>query len=83
MSSLTPDVAIVVVTYNSRALIGDLLDSMSDALDGVTAEVVVVDNNSRDGTANYVAERGDCTLVRSANVGYAAGSTASDGGSES
>lgn len=73
MSSLTPDVAIVVVTYNSRALIGDLLDSMSDALDGVTAEVVVVDNNSRDGTANYVAERGDCTLVRSANVGYAAG----------
>jgi N-acetylglucosaminyl-diphospho-decaprenol L-rhamnosyltransferase len=73
MSSLTPDVAIVIVTYNSRALIADLLDSISGALDGATAEVVVVDNNSRDGTADYVAQRDDCMLVRSANVGYAAG----------
>jgi N-acetylglucosaminyl-diphospho-decaprenol L-rhamnosyltransferase len=73
MSSLTHDVTIVIVTYNSRRLIGGLLDSIPGALAGATAEVVVVDNNSHDGTAAYVARRDDCTLVRSANVGYAAG----------
>jgi N-acetylglucosaminyl-diphospho-decaprenol L-rhamnosyltransferase len=73
MSDLTPDVTIVIVTYNSRALIGGLLDSIPGALAGATAEIVVVDNDSRDGTAAYVAERDDCTLIRSSNVGYAAG----------
>jgi N-acetylglucosaminyl-diphospho-decaprenol L-rhamnosyltransferase len=73
MSSLIPDVTIVIVTYNSRALISGLLDSIPSALDGAIGEVIVVDNSSRDGTADYVAEREDCSLVRSANVGYAAG----------
>jgi N-acetylglucosaminyl-diphospho-decaprenol L-rhamnosyltransferase len=73
MSSLIPDVTIVIVTYNSRRLIPGLLDSIPSALDGAIGEVIVVDNSSGDGTADYVAERDDCTLVRSANVGYAAG----------
>jgi N-acetylglucosaminyl-diphospho-decaprenol L-rhamnosyltransferase len=73
MPNPKPDINIVIVTYNSRLLICGLLDSISAALAGVTAEVVVVDNNSRDGTADYVAGRRDCMLVRSANVGYAAG----------
>lgn len=67
------DLAVVIVTYNSAGEIGDLLDSLPGALDGCTAEVVVVDNGSADGTADLVAARGDCRVVRSANVGYAAG----------
>jgi N-acetylglucosaminyl-diphospho-decaprenol L-rhamnosyltransferase len=73
MPDSKPDVNIVIVTYNSRSLICGLLDSISAALAGTTAEIVVVDNDSCDGTADYVAGRGDCMLVRSANVGYAAG----------
>ena len=67
------DLAVVIVTYNSAREIGDLLDSLPGALEGCTAEVVVVDNGSADGTADLAAARGDCTVVRSANVGYAAG----------
>jgi len=68
-----PDLAVVIVTYNSSHDIGDLLDSIPAALDGLTADVVVVDNGSADGTADLVAARGDCRVVRSANVGYAGG----------
>ena len=52
---------------------GDLLDSLPAALDGLTADVVVVDNDSTDGTADLLAARAGCRVVRSANVGYAAG----------
>ena len=68
-----PDLAVVIVTYNSSRVVGELLDSLPAALDGLTAEVVVVDNGSADGTADQVAARGDCRIVRSANVGYAGG----------
>ena len=68
-----PDIAVVIVTYNSAHVIGDLLDSLPKALDGLTADVVVVDNSSTDGTADLVAATGACRIMRSANVGYAGG----------
>jgi N-acetylglucosaminyl-diphospho-decaprenol L-rhamnosyltransferase len=68
-----PDLDVVIVTYNSAHVVGGLLDSLPAALDGLTADVIVVDNGSEDGTAEIVADRGDCRVVRSANVGYAAG----------
>jgi GT2 family glycosyltransferase len=71
--AILPDIAIVIVTYNSADVIGDLLDSLPRALDGLTADVVVVDNGSGDGTADLVTARGGCRVVRSANVGYAGG----------
>jgi N-acetylglucosaminyl-diphospho-decaprenol L-rhamnosyltransferase len=70
---MSPDLAAVIVTYNSAHVVGDLLDSLPAALDGLTADIVVVDNGSSDGTAELLAKRGGCRLVRSANVGYAAG----------
>jgi GT2 family glycosyltransferase len=71
--AILPDIAVVIVAYNSAHVIGDLLDSLPAALDGLTADVVVVDNGSSDGTAELVAALGACRIVRSANVGYAAG----------
>jgi len=60
------DLAVVIVTYNSSREIGALLDSLPGALDGCTAEVVVVDNGSADGTADLVAARavGECRVRR-------------------
>lgn len=67
------DLAIVIVTYNSAHVIGDLLDCLPEALGGLRADVIVVDNGSGDGTADLLTARPDCRLVRSVNTGYAGG----------
>jgi GT2 family glycosyltransferase len=73
MLLMRPDLDVVVVTYNSVHVIGDLLDSLPSALGALTAGVIVVDNGSTDGTVDFVTARGGCKVVRSANVGYAGG----------
>lgn len=65
------DVSVVVVSHNSAHVVGPLLDSLPAALEGLTADVIVVDNASTDGTRSLVAGRGDCRLVESENIGYA------------
>jgi GT2 family glycosyltransferase len=63
-------VAIVVVTYNSQACIGELLDSLAGCGAG---SIVVVDNGSSDATVQVVEAREGVRLVRSTNVGYSGG----------
>lgn len=70
---MPPKIAVVVVTYNSSRVVGDLLDSLPAALDGLGAHIVVVDNGSSDDTCDVVLERADCTLIRAENRGYSAG----------
>lgn len=70
---MNADVAVVVVTYNSEQHVSALLDSVPAALGDVSGTVVVVDNGSTDRTREILAARNDCTVVRSTNVGYAAG----------
>jgi N-acetylglucosaminyl-diphospho-decaprenol L-rhamnosyltransferase len=67
------DLAIVVVTYNSEHVIGAMLDSVPGALDGLSADVVVVDNGSTDDTLAILSSRADCRVIRSTNVGYSGG----------
>lgn len=64
-------VLVAVVTYNSAKHVSGLLDSIPAALDGVTAQVVVVDNGSTDGTLEILDGRSDILTVRSTNIGYA------------
>src|SRR5437773_2350928 len=73
MSVMGPDLDVVIVTYNSIHVIGDLLDSLPAALDPLACDVVVVDNGSRDGTAEFAEHYGGCRVVRSVNTGYAGG----------
>lgn len=54
--SSDPRVAAVVVTWNRRDLLGEALDAL-DAQTHRPAVVVVVDNASDDGTAEWLAER--------------------------
>jgi len=68
-----PEVNVVIVTHNSLNVIGGLLDSLPAAFGGLKYDVIVVDNGSADGTAQFVMARGGCRVVRSANVGYAGG----------
>ena len=73
MTHVRPDIDVVIVTYNSAHVVSDLLDSLPAALDGLTADVVVVDNGSTDETVKCLESRDDCRVVRSTNVGYAGG----------
>lgn len=73
---MTLDLTVLVVTHDSRRLLPALVGSLPAGLGGVdTHQVVVVDNASRDGTADLVARLlPDALLVRRAtNDGYAAG----------
>jgi len=75
--SPTPDVSIVVVTYDSER---DLHASLTSALvqEGVSAEVIVVDNASSDGTLDIVRAFGDQVrlLAQPENLGFAGGMNA-------
>src|SRR5262249_35767502 len=50
------DLSIIIVNWNTRALLADCLRSL-DELTGVTYEVIVVDNGSSDGSAAMVADQ--------------------------
>jgi len=73
MRFVAADLDVIIVTYNSALVVGDLLDSLPGALGGISGDVVVVDNGSCDDTAGLLEARGDCRVIRSANVGYAGG----------
>lgn len=63
----------VIVTHNSASVIEELLDSLPAGLAPYTGDIVVVDNASSDDTLDRLVGRSDCTVVRSANVGYSGG----------
>lgn len=70
-----PTVGIVIVTYNSADIIGGCLESLKSASSSPT-HIVVVDNNSNDGTPESVHRASpDVTLIRNReNLYYAAAS---------
>ena len=76
-----PRVTVVVVSYNSAAALETLLPSLDEGLAGVDARVVVVDNDSHDGSAATVARvRPEATVVpMGRNAGYAAAINAGAG----
>ncbi|MCC7209336.1 MAG: glycosyltransferase family 2 protein [Anaerolineae bacterium] len=74
---MPPDLAIVIVSWNVRALLLDCLESVHADLagSGLDAQVYVVDNASADGTPHAVRERfPQVRLLESGrNLGFAAG----------
>ena len=63
-----PEIGIVIVTYNSEAVIGASLDAALRT----GADVVVVDNASLDGTIAEIARRGVRLIANPDNRGFAA-----------
>ncbi len=64
-------VRVGIVSWNTAALLDRCLAALPAALAGVTAEVVVVDNASGDGSADRAAAHPSVTVIRNpVNVGY-------------
>ena len=70
-AQLQPEVSVIVVTYRSASQIVECLDSVC-AQEGVSVEVIVVDNASNDSTAEKVRKygRGVRLLANKENVGF-------------
>ncbi|MDB5251621.1 MAG: hypothetical protein JWP27_790 [Flaviaesturariibacter sp.] len=51
------DLSIIIVNYNVRYFLEQCLHSVRPAVNGLTAEVIVVDNNSTDGSVDYLSAR--------------------------
>lgn len=68
-----PDVSILLLSWNTRDLTLECLDSLPASVDdGTRYEVIVVDNDSQDGSAEALAARDDITLIANPrNRGYA------------
>jgi len=69
-----PVLSILVVSFNTREVLHDCLQSIQDHAGPLAVETLVVDNASRDGSAEMVErEFPGVTLIRSpTNVGFAA-----------
>jgi N-acetylglucosaminyl-diphospho-decaprenol L-rhamnosyltransferase len=69
-----PRIAIVVVTWNSRAVLGPCLDAIGEHPGPAPLEIVVVDNGSSDGTAELAREHplAPRVIVNGSNRGLAA-----------
>ena len=70
---MTPDISVVVVSFNTRDLLRDCLLALRREMEGIPNEVFVVDSASRDGSADMVAsEFPEIKLIRSTvNLGFA------------
>lgn len=74
MSADSPDLSVVIVSFNTRDLLRECLHTLAAEAGGVRYEAIVVDNASRDGSADMVAaEFPAVRLIRSAvNLGFGA-----------
>lgn len=72
MTESSVDISVVVVSYNTREWLATCLGSLPAASQSHSYEVIVVDNASRDGSADVVAEEfPQVRLVRNGeNVGF-------------
>jgi GT2 family glycosyltransferase len=78
MNQHSPDASVIIVSFNTRDILRNCLASLESAAVSRDIEVIVVDNASRDDSADMVEmEFPAVTLVRSdVNLGFAAGNNA-------
>jgi len=56
-NSITGDISVIIVSYNVRDFLRQCLHSLEKAGEGMSVEIIVVDNASRDGSAGMVREQ--------------------------
>ena len=67
------DLSIIIVSYNARADLANCLESLRQHPPSMSHEVIVVDNASKDGSAEDAERRAGVRVIRSAvNAGFSA-----------
>jgi len=74
MDTNAPKASIIIVSYNTKALLERCFDSVRASAGALAYEIIVVDNGSSDGSVEYVKENfPSVALIESAeNLGFAA-----------
>ena len=69
-----PTLSVIIVSYNTRSMTLECVRTLYERLEGISAEVFVVDNASRDGSAQAVAEAFPKVwlIANAANIGFGA-----------
>jgi GT2 family glycosyltransferase/lipopolysaccharide/colanic/teichoic acid biosynthesis glycosyltransferase len=66
------DLSIIIVNYNVKEFLLNLLESISHASKNISIEIIVIDNNSHDGSLEAVKNRypSVITIANQTNVGF-------------
>jgi GT2 family glycosyltransferase len=74
MNSSDPKVSVIIVSYNTKSLLSRCIDSALKSAAGLPCQVIVVDNGSKDDSADYLRREFPAVeLIESAeNLGFAA-----------
>lgn len=69
----SPELSVIIVNYNVKDFLEQTLISVLKALQGISSEIIVVDNNSDDGSVAHIRQRfSEVTLIANAeNLGFA------------
>jgi hypothetical protein len=75
------DLSIIILSYKSKEFLKELLSSILTSKTRYSFEIIIVDNDSKDGTAEWAKEQiydlrlkiKDFILIRNTNTGFAAG----------
>ncbi len=67
-----PDLSVIVVNYNTRHLLQEMMAALLHAAEGLSLQIIVIDNASRDGSVEYIrANWPQLELIaNSTNVGF-------------
>ncbi|MFP9097554.1 glycosyltransferase family 2 protein [Flavobacterium sp. RHBU_24] len=67
--------SVIIVNYNGLPFLKDCFDSIAKQLDGISHEIIVTDNNSADGSCDYIIQHfPDVILIPSSeNLGFGKG----------
>jgi N-acetylglucosaminyl-diphospho-decaprenol L-rhamnosyltransferase len=78
------DVSVIIVSFNTRRMTLNCLESVCRQTSGINYEVIVVDNDSTDGSREAIAEKyKDCKLMElEQNVGFSRGNNIGAGEAE-
>ena len=51
------DISIIIVNYNVKDFLAQCLSSLRNALDGIESEIIIIDNDSQDGSKDYLPKK--------------------------
>ena len=65
------DVSIILVNYNTKELTANCINSIKEYTKGVTYEIIIIDNASKDGSYEYFHKQSDITYIyQNKNLGF-------------